>query len=224
MSNTQTIFLAIVCLALGLGAGWFLSDTGTNSTGIKIKFGDSEVDINLDAQEIDAITLLDSIFSDDYEKLGPKKWLEENQGLYEYGDSRLVPLIATLDFDHPSSVKLRELRDAYSGPFAEKSQDVVLGFPGDSLTTPGKANGCATGPVSLLGRTVEIYQEGKADKAISLKVSGTYECKYKQQRDDGSYRYPNLQISPQDAKKLFGTSNMPQYTPVKLIVLRGADE
>ncbi len=224
MSTNQTIFLAVVCLAVGLGVGWFLSDTGTNSTGIKIKFGDSEVGINLNAREVDAISLLDSIFSDKYGKLGPQKWLEETQGLYEYADARLIPLIATLDFDHPSSIKLRELRDGYSGPFAEKSQDVVLGFPGDSLTTPGKANGCATGPLSLLGRTVEIYQEGKANNALSLRVSGTYACKYKQQRDDGSYRYPNLQISPQDAKKLFGTSNMPQFTPVKLIVLRGADE
>ena len=91
------IITFIIGLSIGIAIGWGLLESGTKKTSIKWKFGQNELDINLEQDLINSTTFLEKLFSEDFSKNGALAWLKANQKLYHFTDPHIVDEYRELD-------------------------------------------------------------------------------------------------------------------------------
>ena len=212
MSNAKFIFAVVSALVVGVAGGYGLSGTDAKQTAISWKYGDAELVIDLEKDLADDETLLAKIFSRDYAAAGAREWLKGEQGLYRYDDPDLANQIRTLDYDDPASRELRQLRNRRLGPWAYQAQDVKIGIPArPDQPLQGFANVCESG--IFLRQRIEVFLPDQPDQRISLVASGRYAC-------PAGFEFPDIQLSREDARKLFGYSDFSKYESAVAVVIQ----
>jgi len=196
------IIAGITGLVIGITIGWALLQSGTKQTDIKWKFGNNELNINLDQDLVDAPTFLKKIFSQNFSKDGATSWLKNNQQLYHYTDPEIVNEFESLEFDILVSEELRKLSRFRKGPWAYQFDTVRIGIP-DSIYQPksGFANVCESG--KFLRQNIKIFNMDQS-RSIEVTATGKYEC------PDG-FKYPDIQLNAKDAFRLLGSQNFSKY-------------
>jgi hypothetical protein len=212
MSTTKTIMLAVVCLLSGLAAGWGLSGTEAKATNISWKYGDAELIIDLEKDMADDETLMNKIFSKEYSAAGATNWLKDEHSLFHFEDPELARKISELEYESPAARELRELREKRIGPWAYQAQEVKVSIPEREVQPfSGYANVCESG--IFFRKKIEVFLPDRPDKKITLQASGRYAC------PDG-YKFPDIQLSREDAKKLFGYTDFSKYETAAAVVIQ----
>lgn len=212
MSSVKPLVIAVVSLLVGLGAGWGLSGTEAKRTDIRWSYGDAELVIDLEKDLADDETLLGKIFSREYSAAGAQNWLRQEQNLYHYTDPALAQQLGNLTFDDPAARELRELRDRRQGPWAYQAQEVRIGVPErDYQPQPGHANVCESG--IFFRNNIEVFLPNQPERRILLEASGRYSC-------PEGYRFPDIQLSRDDALRLFGYNNFSKYETAAAVVVQ----
>jgi hypothetical protein len=212
MSTTKTITLAVVCLLAGLAIGWGLTGTEAKTTDIRWKYGDAELVIDLEKDMADDETLMGKIFSKQYSAAGATNWLKAEHSLFHFADPALASKLTELDYESPASRELRELRDKRLGPWAYQAQEVKISIPEREFQPfSGYANVCESG--IFFRKKIEVFLPDRPDKKITLQASGRYAC------PDG-YKFPDIQLSREDAKKLFGYTDFSKYETAAAVVIQ----
>ena len=217
MNATKTIIAVVVALLLGFAAGWGLTGTDAKATNISWSYGDSELVIDLEKDLASDETLLGKIFSTPYSTAGAENWLKTNQSLFHYDDPDLATRLADLEYNSVSARELRELRRRRVGPFAHQYQEVVLSFPGPEYTREGKANACSNG--IFYRKKVEIFLEDDPDRRVTVDALDPYTCTGNTTRANGTIRRSDLQVSYEDAYKLFGDERLEKYMKAVAVVV-----
>jgi hypothetical protein len=212
MSTTKTIMLAVVCLLSGLAAGWSLSGTEAKTTDIRWKYGSAELVINLEKDMADNETLMGKIFSKEYSAAGATNWLKFEHQLFHFTDPDLVEKLKELSYESPASRELRELRNKRVGPWTYQAQVVKVSIPEREVQpSSGYANVCESG--IFFRKKIEVFLPDRPDKKITLQASGRYAC-------PNGYKFPDIQLSREDAKKLFGYSDFSKYETAAAVVIQ----
>lgn len=203
------IITFIIGLSIGIAIGWGLLESGTKKTSIKWKFGQNELDINLEQDLINSTTFLEKLFSEDFSKNGALAWLKANQKLYHFTDPHIVDEYRELDENDIVSSRLRELSISRKGPWSYQWDTVLISIPAKEFQPrPGFANVCESG--KFLRNDLEVYN---IDQTHSIKVTATgkYAC-------PEGLKHPDIQLNVEDAIKLLGSSNFSKYeTGIALI-------
>jgi len=215
MSNTTKLILAAgTCLLIGLAIGFNLGGDGSamKKTAVSWKYGDSELVIDLDKDLADDKTLLNKIFSEEYSAAGAVSWLKRVRNLFSPDDPTLAEKLAELDYDSPAARELRELKNRRKGPWAYQTQEVRIGIP-DREYQPfsNYANVCESG--IFYRHKIEVFLPDQPDKKITLNATGRYAC-------PEGYDFPDIQLSLEDAKKLFGYDNFSKYEIAAAVVIQ----
>lgn len=212
MSKATTAIIAVVCLLAGLAVGWGLSGTEAKTTDIRWKYGDAELVIDLEKDMADDETLMNKIFSKEYSAAGATEWLKGNRELYHFADTDLAGKLSGLDYDSPAARELRQLRDQRQGPWAYQSQEIKVSIPEREVQPfSGYANVCESG--IFFRKKIEVFLPDRPDKKITLQASGRYAC-------PEGYKFPDIQLSREDAKKLFGYDNFSKYETAAAVVIQ----
>lgn len=212
MSKTKLIFATVAALLVGLAGGFTLSGTEAKSSVISWKYGDAELKIDLEKDLADDETLLGKIFSREYSAAGAASWLKNKHGLYAYNDPDLAGKLVDLDYDDPAARELRDLRERRVGPWAYRSQDVKVGIPiREDQPFTGHANVCEAG--IFYRQQIELFLPDRPDRKIILKATGRYSC-------PEGYGFPDIQLSREDARKLFGYDNFSKYERAAAVVVQ----
>ncbi|MEO0733003.1 MAG: hypothetical protein AAFZ52_09220 [Bacteroidota bacterium] len=214
MSNTTKLILAAVsCLLGGIAIGFNLGgDGGAKQTAISWKYGDAELVIDLEKDLADDETLLNKIFSKQFSAAGATDWLKNKQDLYLYSDPDLADKLTELPFEDPASRALRELRLRRKGPWAYQAQDVRIGIPiREDQPFSSYANVCESG--IFFRKKVDIFLPDRPDRKITVNATGRYAC-------PEGYDFPDIQLSREDAKKLFGYDDFSKYEEAAAVVIQ----
>jgi muramoyltetrapeptide carboxypeptidase LdcA involved in peptidoglycan recycling len=62
-------------------------------------------------------------------------------------------------------------------------------------------------------KKIEVFLPDQPDKKITLQASGRYAC-------PNGYKFPDIQLSREDAKKLFGYSDFSKYETAAAVVIQ----
>jgi len=212
MSTTQSVLLAGLCLLIGLAFGWGLTGTEAKSTDIRWKYGEAELVINLEKDMADDETLMSKIFSKDYSAAGAKDWLKNTHDLFHFTDPELAAKLVELDYNSPSAREMRELRNKRKGPWAYQSQEVRVSIPTREYQPfSGYANVCESG--IFYRKKIEVFLPDHPDQRITLQANRPYAC-------PEGYTFPDIQLSREDAKKLFGYDNFGKYETAAAVVIQ----
>ncbi len=212
MSTPKSIILAVVCLLGGLAIGFNLSEGDARTTYIRWKYGNSELVIDLDKDMADDETLLGKIFSTDFSASGAEAWLKTQRQLYRFDDPALATLIGGLEYDAPAAREYRSLKDRRIGPWAYQTQEVRVGIPARNYQpSAGNANVCESG--IFYRHKIEVFLPSRPDHKVVLNASGRYACPQ-------NYEFPDIQLSHEDAKYLFGYDNFSKYETAAAIVIQ----
>lgn len=204
--------LAVVCLLSGLAAGWGLSGTEAKATNISWKYGNAELVIDLEKDMASDETLMNKIFSKQYSAAGATNWLKDKHSLFHFADPDLAGKLSELEYESPAAREMRELREKRLGPWSYQAQEVKVSIPEREVQPfSGYANVCESG--IFFRQKIEVFLPDRPDKKITIQASGRYAC------PDG-YKFPDIQLSRQDAKKLFGYSNFSKYETAAAVVIQ----
>lgn len=205
------IFGAAACLAIGTAVGWNLSKEGVKQTHVNLKFGENQLEVKLDQEQIDAETFLGDMFSMDFSKSGVISWLKNKQKIFHFEDTDMVNEFKNLPPDHPVSEQLFKLSTSKSGPWAYQIDTVKISIPGKAdQPKPGTVSVCENG--KYLGRTLQLFN---LDQSIKLEVNATgkYAC-------PPNYKYSDIQLNTKDAKKLLGRKNFSKYEKAVALIVQ----
>ncbi len=212
MSTTNTIILAVVCLLAGLAIGWGLTGTEAKTTDIRWKYGEAELVIDLEKDMADDETLISKIFSEEYSAAGATNWLKKKHELFHFTDPELIDKLKELDYESPAAREMRKMRDKRIGPWAYQAQEVKVSIPEREVQPfSGYANVCESG--IFFRKQVEVFLPSRPDKKITLQATGRYAC-------PEGYKFPDIQLSREDAKKLFGYTNFSKYETAAAVVIQ----
>ena len=205
MDRAKLIIIG-ACLSLGFGIGmlmgWNMEQAGVAKSKVKWKFGENELEIDLEKDVESAPTLMSKIFSEDFSRDGAIGWLKKNHGLYHFSDPGLADEIKELDKDDLMAVRLREICQSHTGPWAYRVDTVILSIPARGYQPKeGFAHACESG--KFFRNKVQVYNLDQEEK-IEVFVSGKYAC-------PEGLRHSDIQLNTKDAKKLLGTNNFSKY-------------
>ncbi len=211
MKNINYFITGVICLLIGIAIGFIFLKSGIKKSDIKWKFGDNELNINLEQDLVDASAMLSKIFSEDFSKKGTIAWLKENQNLYLPTDPDLVSTFTTLKYDHLVSKELRELSIRRVGPWSYQYDTVLIGIPAEEdQPKEGFANVCENG--DYFTQRLRILTMDQTLK-IEVIATGKYEC-------PAGLKFPDIQLNATDAKKLLGTINFSKYEQGIALILK----
>ncbi len=203
LKNYPMIITGVTCLIIGIAIGWVIDNSGAKKTDIKWKFGDNELNLNLEQDLNNVSAMLEKIFSEDFSKRGTVAWLKTHQNLYEPGDVDIASKIAELNYKDPVSVKLRDVSAQRTGPWAYQMDTVKIGVPSKiSQPNTGFANVCENG--EFFTKHLILYSMDESN-SIEVKGTGKYAC------PKGLTKYPDIQLNAADAERLLGTANFSKY-------------
>ena len=214
-SKTKNILLyvfgAVACMAIGAAVGWNLSKGGAKQTHVNLKFGDNQLEVKLDQEQIDAPTFLGNMFGTDFSKSGVINWLREQQKIFHFEDPQIVEAFKTLDPDHPVSEQLFKLSSSKVGPWAYQIDTVKISIPEKAYQPrSGTVNVCENG--KYLGRELQLFNLDQSIK-INVNATGKYAC-------PPNYKYPDIQLNAKDAKKLLGYGNFSKYEKAVALIVQ----
>ena len=205
MDKSKIVMIA-VCLSLGFSVGmlvgWNLERSGTKRSNIKWKFGENELEIDLEQDMLDASTFLGKIFSEDFSKDGAVGWLKKTRKIFHYTDPDLVDELSKLEVEHLLSVKLRSLSQGRKGPWSYQFDTVYVSIPAKGYQPKeGLANVCESG--KFLRNKVQLYNLDQ-NRSITIFASGKYAC-------PEGLKHSDIQLNAKDAKALLGSKNFSKY-------------
>jgi hypothetical protein len=210
VSVKYLVITGIICLAIGIALGWTLLERGTQKADIKIKYGENELNINLDKNQVEAAKILEQIFSEDFSKQGTLKWLKDHQHLYQANDPAIIPEISSMNYEDIVAEKLRVMSIMREGPWAYQYDTVFIGIPDSAhQPRPDYANACANGKYFM--QKIRIYSMDER-REIEVVATGKYDC-------PARGRFPDIQLNPKDAEKLLGNVNFSQYEKAMALIL-----
>lgn len=194
----------------GIVLGWVLSGLGIKQADIKWKFGDNELDINIEQDLINVSAMLSKIFSEDFSKTGATEWLKEEHNLYKPNDPDIVSELLKLNYNDIVSKELREICHQRKGPWSYQLDTVTIGIPPKEYQ-PGQhfANVCENG--KYFTKKIRIHSLDQL-KSIEVIATGRYEC-------PEQLKYPDIQLNSIDAMSLLGTENFSKYEKGIILIL-----
>jgi len=205
------IFACVACLLVGLAIGFNLQKGDARQTAIKWKYGDAELEIDLEKDMADDQTLLSKIFSESFSAAGAKDWLKKEQELFYFLDRGLVDKFAQLEYDADMSEYLRDLRISREGPWAYQSDTILLSIPSqDYQPARGHCNVCQS--KKYWGKTVKLFDLKDSERETDLIASGRYPC-------PPNVRVPDFQLNRYDAQKLLGFGSLQKYESALALII-----
>ena len=198
-----------------VGVAWFaLGATDAEEKSFSVMFGDASISMNTRGGRIDHGSLLKTIFFEQFSRDGALGWLRDVQNVYSIEDPALAAALNTKLCeeipDHPIDVhiakgtactkisvvdNLRRLVEGHKVPFHYVGREVQVGIQGDPEHAPraSRANACEGSDLS--GKRVELTNLLNENQ-ITVLATGIYPC-------SGVSVKPDLQLNPEDARKLF---------------------
>ena len=193
------IFGALACIGIGAVIGWNLSKGGAKQAFFKLNFGENNLEVKLDQEQIDAPTFLGTLFSETWSRSGVVDWLKERKKIFHFEDPDVVQEFKSLPPNHSVSEALLKLSKGHIGPWETNYDTVRIGIP-------AKTDQPKEGYISVCSNSKYLYRQlelTKFDETSTIKLTSTgghYNC------PTGSKR-PHIQLNAKDAKKLFGHTN-----------------
>lgn len=203
MKTVGIIFACVACLAAGIALGFNWQKGNARQTLIKWKYGDAELEIDLDQDLADDETLLGKIFSRDFSEAGALSWLKQEKKVYHFLDRALTTEFAKLDYDSDMADELRELRTRRLGPWSYQSDTVKIGIP-DFVDQPGSGYCNVCQSKKYRGKTLKLFDLHDPEREITVEASGRYECPPNREA-------PDVQLNAADAERLLGFRNFNKY-------------
>lgn len=203
MKIAGIIFGCVACLAIGIALGFNWQQGNARQTLIKWKYGDAELEIDLDQDMANDETLLGKIFSRPFSEAGALSWLKQEKSVYSSDDTDLVDQFTELKYDSDMARELRELRNRRRGPWSYQSDTVRIGIPAyDAQPVSGQCHVCQN--KKYRGKTLKLFDTFNPSQEITVVASGHYEC-------PPNLQVPDLQLSAADAERLLGFRNFNKY-------------
>lgn len=227
MDNTKITFLAVAALLVGIAIGFNLSGTDGKRTDISLKFGESQLKIDLKEDGVDGPKVLEKIFSEPFSKNGALGWLKDSQnvfslddlelmeelkfskGFYRFDDPELIEKFSVIGYDTPMAKALRKLRVDRDGPWEYQFRKVSIGIPTDK-PAKNSINVCANG--LLQGKTVELFRFDNYDQRVKFFATGKYGC-------PTGIKAPDVQLREEDARQLFGDQEFRAYDSLMVLIV-----
>ncbi|PHI20453.1 hypothetical protein CEQ90_08305 [Lewinellaceae bacterium SD302] len=203
LKTAGIIFVCVACLAAGIALGFNWQQGNARQTLIKWKYGDAELEIDLDQDLADDETLLSKIFSRNFSEAGALNWLKKEENVYHFQDQDLTDEFAELDYESDMARELRELRNRRIGPWSYQSDTIKIGIPTLADQPPsGHCNVCQS--KKYRGKTLKLFDLFNPEREITVEASGRFECPPNRQ-------VPDIQLSAADAERLLGFSSFNKY-------------
>jgi hypothetical protein len=232
MKQTISIFVAGViagALVMFLVGGQF-SPKSPTKTMLKVTGpdGKSGFQLNVEGESIDYEKILNAMFASEFLKGAASTWLATKQNLYPIDSDTLVTAIATKLCepipDEPLAQRLAKGREcANKGvvsrlralafkrqpPFHYVGVDAQLGIPAHGANRPprGRANVCRDG--DFFGRKLQVANP-RSGAFVEVEALGSYVC-------TPAVRFPDVQLSPEDARVLFGSISLNKFELVTVV-------
>lgn len=220
MSNASRwgIFVSLISTAVFAGlCGWAIGSTKVeNPSGqsVRIEFpGVGIITIESRRDALDADSLLEQLFAEDFSRNGILGWLRDKQQLYSTESTDLATFLNTKMCDAipdaPLEDRLAKAEECASKPlvdalrFLSQKREVPFHYVGErgraSVQSarphrPGSGfvNVCRPGP--FVAQSLHVM-DPVTEQYIEVQAKGYYRCTH------GTY--PDIQLDPEDAKTLF---------------------
>lgn len=198
-------------------AVWAIGPRVENPSGqhVTLEFpGGGKLDVSTEREGLDHETLMKQLFAKDFSRNGVLGWLKDNQRLYGLESPEMAQALNTMLCDpipldpldqrlakakecasKPVAIALRRLSSDRAVPFHYVGNHVLVGVQKNSRYRPGPghANVCRTGPyVAQKLQVIDVV----TNRVVEVEAGGVYECTVG--------KFPELQLDPEDAVKLFG--------------------
>jgi hypothetical protein len=212
----------------------FLLRTPLNLTNTSLKItgpdGEGSLTLEMTGSGIDYKEVLEKLFSDtSFLKPAAIGWLEQQQKIYPIDSMNLVNAVATQLCEpipeqslwelriqkereceeKPVVKQLRELARTKAMPFHYVGKVGAMGVPEDPQNQPKEqnANVCLNG--EYYAKKLQVGNTHN-DEVIEVQAFGSYVC-------TPAYRFPDIQLNPIDAKKLF--KNIPLQKLQEVVIV-----
>jgi len=192
---------------------WKVLPRNAAHTTLHWNFGNQRLDLDVQKDMSDPQALIQKVMSQQYSKAGTLQLLSKD-GIYSITDPAIIQALQALCPDqraaggsllqqqkhfqacnsNPIVKQLRDLASQHQAPFQYFGVAVEIGTPADTQPNPGQANVCENG--GFLGHQIEI-DTLDGQRNIDVKATGSYTC-------TGYSIVPDIQLSTQDALRLFG--------------------
>lgn len=203
MKITGIIFACVACLVAGIALGFNWQQGNARQTLIKWKYGDAELEIDLDQDLADDETLLTKIFSRPFSEAGALSWLKDSKDVFHAADTDLADEFESLDYEADMARELRDLHNRRVGPWSYQSDTIRFGVPDISDQPPsGQCWVCQN--KKYRGKKLELFDLFNPQRSIEVVATGSYEC-------PPNIKFPDIQLSSADAEMLLGFRNFNQY-------------
>ena len=221
-------FAYLFVIIILIGAFVHVSRKSTR-TEFEWKFGNQTLKLNAQRDLQDPEKMFEKLFETDFSKAGTLALLRKRK-IYALDDSSLVEVLKNFCanqvskreslqerterlskcFEMETLKQIRELARDHLPPFQYVGKLIKVGTPGDpkDLPSTGRANVCADG--GFLGHMVEITDPDQRG-TITVQASGWYTC-------TGVSDYADIQIRPEEAKKLFNRGTRKYEEALAVIV------
>ena len=205
------LFGAIACIIIGVFIGWNLGQGGAKQSHFNLQFGDNQLEVKLDKEQMDAASFLSNMFSMDFSKSSVIAWLKDKQKIFHFEDPHIVNEFKTLPPEHPVSEQLFKLSTSKSGPWSYQIDTVKISIPEKAFQPKkGTVNVCENG--KYLGRELELFNLDQSIK-VEVNATGKYAC-------PPNYKFPDIQLNAKDAEKLLGRNNFSKYEKAVALIVQ----
>jgi hypothetical protein len=231
MQLIKVLLPSIVTLIIGILIGWRAIPSDPAESEIEWDYPGGSLKINAKKDLNSPEAMLIRLFSTDFSQAGTKKWLKDNYQMFSIEEQSLVDALKDLCSLGPdmkpeerrqqmeTCVKipvisqLRSLAESHEPPFHYIGFKVKIGIP-DPEPKEGTANVCLKNPripSEFLGKEIELTNPDN-NVSITVKATGHYKC-------TGYNIFPDIQLSLNDARKLFIGQKRQEFENTKVIAV-----
>ncbi|HSB70331.1 MAG TPA: hypothetical protein VLH58_02345 [Candidatus Methylomirabilis sp.] len=212
---------------------WKYGPTQPKKTSLKLTGldGKATVEFSVEGDAVDYQQVLDKMFTDEFLRRAAIGWLADKQKLFPLQEERLATAIASELCDpipdtplkdrlekakacaeKPMPLRLRALAADHRPPFHYIGVLAKAGLPGAATDRPqpGQAHVCRDG--GFYGKRLQLINP-RSQALVVVKATNYYRC-------TGFDRYPNIQLSSQDAKSLFGSQPLANLEDLVVVPLQ----
>jgi hypothetical protein len=186
------------------------------------------LDFSVEGDGVDFEKVLNGMFSNTFYRAGALGWLEEKQKIVPLESDSLATKIET-DLcdpfpDQPLDLKIRKKRECAAKPAVKGLRDLAfnrkrpfhyvgnvgrMGVPELTQNKPTKGYANACKPGDYYGKRLQIGNP-ENNAVVEVLANGPYAC-------TDAANFPDIQLSPEDARTLFPNAKLGQTEPVVIV-------
>ncbi|MBI2839435.1 MAG: hypothetical protein HYX75_14060 [Acidobacteria bacterium] len=201
--NKEKLYLGstaiLASLVVALGFLWWAARSQALLGQLKLKVGDSSLEMQFKNRELRLQEMLSMIFANPEGQTQAKALLAKEHGLFALDDPALADALERLSPRTRLGEQMRDLVVKQRGPFKRELTKVLVSFPSNANFPSGSCVVCSGS--DLFSQTLVLYNQ---QETYQVQVDARNSRACRPEESDPSQGPENIQVTVETGHKLFG--------------------